>query len=224
MIEVYWVDTDSQRRWETRLLDAEEKARADAMLQPSVRERWIRSRIALREILAEKIRIRPQEVHYTCNSNGRPQIESHNYLAPRFSLSRSGSRVCISVRFGGAIGVDLENCRRVAHRREKIERFFCSNERDELTRVESRDCDDAFLRVWTAKEAWLKANGLGIQHFPVTQACVSLRPTLHYCATEDGHPETWALCDVSANESVASVAWKTTNDCTEESLSIHHFS
>ncbi|WP_130836514.1 4'-phosphopantetheinyl transferase family protein [Lachnoclostridium sp. Marseille-P6806] len=77
-----------------------------------------------------------------------------------FSLSHSGSLVLAGVSSSCEIGVDIETPRAL---KKDIRRMICSAREQEWLRSRA-DCGseaDAFFSLWTAKEAVMKATGLG---------------------------------------------------------------
>lgn len=57
------------------------------------------------------------------------------------------------------LGLDIEPRARHPHWQKVVRRWFTPDEQAWLL---SADCCEDFLRVWTLKEAWLKATGRGI--------------------------------------------------------------
>jgi len=80
-----------------------------------------------------------------------------------FNLSHAGRDVLFAFARGQAVGIDLER----SDRRLSIEgiarRFFAPAEAEALERLDESARYDAFLHLWTAKEAVLKALGEGLQ-------------------------------------------------------------
>ncbi len=88
---------------------------------------------------------------------GRPYWASPPQ-APLFSLAHSSGFVALALHRIGPIGVDLEDPRRHVNAHALAHRFFTPAEREWV----DRDGSDAFWRVWTRKEALLKAEGSGL--------------------------------------------------------------
>jgi len=82
-------------------------------------------------------------------SGGRPYVEGD---AAFISLSHSGEYVACAVSDRG-VGVDVQQIRRVV---PAVIRRVCSEK--EAAALDPEDLDGAFLRVWSLKEAWRKAN------------------------------------------------------------------
>ena len=81
-----------------------------------------------------------------------------------FNVTHSGEIVLLAVSDEKPVGVDVERRREVARVHALVERWLTVAERLELERLRQRGLDDsdAFLRVWSLKEARLKALGVGI--------------------------------------------------------------
>ncbi len=92
--------------------------------------------------------------------HGKPRLASAHTL--EFNLSHSGDALLLGVSRNLPLGVDLEAPRRVRPVRELARRFFDPDEAAALTALPEAMQQGAFLRLWTAKEAALKAHGRGI--------------------------------------------------------------
>ncbi|WP_404366556.1 4'-phosphopantetheinyl transferase family protein [Marinobacter sp.] len=75
------------------------------------------------------------------------------------SLSHSHGIAACAVARGSSVGVDMEPADRRADWRRVVRRWFSPTEQEWLLASDSRT---DFLRVWTLKEAWLKATRRGI--------------------------------------------------------------
>jgi 4'-phosphopantetheinyl transferase len=100
-------------------------------------------------------------------SHGRPRVavapdEAAAFGDLSFSLSQAGPVTIIAVADGNEVGVDVETEERVRDWGPIARQFFTPRERQALAEVEPLRRRAAFLAVWTAKEACLKADGLGI--------------------------------------------------------------
>ncbi|ANB19791.1 4'-phosphopantetheinyl transferase family protein [Dokdonella koreensis] len=130
-----------------------------------------------------------------------------------FNVSHSGHYVLIAFARGQPLGVDLES---VAGRRRAIltiaERFFAPDEAAALARLDGDRQHLAFLRLWTCKEAVLKAMGSGL-HFGLDRLRFSLdadgQPrAVAQIVGDAGDPAHWHLHrQEAAAETVAALAW-----------------
>lgn len=80
-----------------------------------------------------------------------------------FNLSHAGNEVLFAFARRQALGIDLERDGRRLSIDGIARRFFASAEADALERLGECARRDAFLQLWTAKEAVLKALGEGLQ-------------------------------------------------------------
>ena len=79
-----------------------------------------------------------------------------------FNLSHAGPHVLLAFARGQAIGIDLERCDRRLSLDDIARRFFAASEAQALTRLPPVAQRATFLRLWTHKEAVLKALGTGL--------------------------------------------------------------
>ncbi len=79
-----------------------------------------------------------------------------------FNLSHSGRHALIAIARDQAIGIDIEAQGRRRSIDDIAERFFAPAESQALRALPEESRDAAFLRLWTGKEAVLKALGEGL--------------------------------------------------------------
>jgi 4'-phosphopantetheinyl transferase len=82
--------------------------------------------------------------------------------ALHFNISHSGGALAVAVSRSQPLGVDLEHQRRPRRVLELARRFFAPHEAHALGFLPEAERQVAFLKLWTCKEAWVKANGSGI--------------------------------------------------------------
>ncbi len=95
------------------------------------------------------------------DAHGRPRL-----LAPHAQRdagwSHSGERLLLAVGEGVTLGVDLERQRPRPRALELARRYFTEREARRLQSFDDQWRELAFLRLWCAKEAVLKAHGRGL--------------------------------------------------------------
>lgn len=79
-----------------------------------------------------------------------------------FNISHSGGALALAISRSQPLGIDLEHQRRPRRVLELAERFFAPHEAEALGRLSEVERQIAFLRLWTRKEALVKAEGSGI--------------------------------------------------------------
>jgi 4'-phosphopantetheinyl transferase len=143
------------------LLSADERRRADRLLRQEDRWRFVQARAALRTILARYCGAGPDAIVLREGRNGKPELERRPSCRDIcFNLSHSGELALLAFAVGTPVGVDVEAVRPIPEEQELAQRFLTASERLALGAV--RDRESAFLRIWTLKEALLKATGEGL--------------------------------------------------------------
>ena len=92
--------------------------------------------------------------------HGKPYAPDLNGI--EFNLSHSGRHALIAIARGQPIGIDIEAQGRRRSIDDIAERFFAPAESRALRAMPEASRDAAFLRLWTGKEAVLKALGVGL--------------------------------------------------------------
>lgn len=141
-------------------LTPEEGERARRFRSETARANFVSSRAAVRKVLGQVLGCAAADVPLVQDAEGRPWLEGACDL--RLSWSHAGGHVLIGWRSGGAIGVDLETARPIAHD-SMLALAASEREAAVIQALKPVDRHDAFLRLWTVKEAVLKAIGLGVR-------------------------------------------------------------
>ena len=144
------------------LLSLAERSRAERFAMEAGRRRFILSHGALRCILSGYTRSDPAELRLACTSKGKPFLESENADGIQFNLSHSGDLALIAVTVGLRVGVDLELVQERSDLHEIARTYWASGEQDALRQIPPAERSRTFYRLWTRKEAVLKASGQGI--------------------------------------------------------------
>lgn len=119
---------------------------------------------AARTALEELLRAYASSAHppqIARGAHGKPYVPEWPEL--EFNLSHTGPHVLIAFARGQALGVDLECRERRLSLDEIARRFFAPAEARALEALDPALRRAAFLRLWTHKEAVLKALGAGLQ-------------------------------------------------------------
>jgi 4'-phosphopantetheinyl transferase len=132
----------------------------EAPSRDPARGAFLRRRALSRRIVAARLGVAPQSVEIGHAPSGAPRV-----LAPSSSLKISVSGradFCAVAMAESPIGVDIEPSRAI----EPPWSLLHPNERNILETLTGEARADAFPRLWTAKEAYLKALGLGFARDP----------------------------------------------------------
>lgn len=145
------------------LSDAE-RTRAALFATDALRNRWLTAHVAMRRILARELGVRPAVIVYGAGAAGKPFIASPAGSGVEYSFSDSGDLALLAVGRGAALGVDVEACRSISDLEGVAERFFAPEERVALFALPEAERRAGFYRLWTRKEAYIKAIGTGLGH------------------------------------------------------------
>ncbi|ACU75838.1 4'-phosphopantetheinyl transferase [Catenulispora acidiphila DSM 44928] len=147
-----------------RWLSHDERARAARYASPEEGRRFAVARAVLRSVLGEACGLAPEEVVLGTEDGGRPIIvPCDEHPPPDFNLSHSGRWALIAVAPPGfRVGVDLEWDGRDVDCLAMARTMFQPAEFRRLAVLDGVARRREFFRLWTAKEAYVKADGAGV--------------------------------------------------------------
>lgn len=157
-------DKDSLREL-YRLLSDDEKRRAAAFRFDKHRNRFITGRARIREILAKRLDCKPAEIGFELNRYGKPSLGRAMSLEPlQFNASSSSDLGAIALAAGMEVGLDIERveCGKLDDFDSIVKNQFMRVEYDWYCQHEQLERIRIFYRLWTCKEAYLKALGIGL--------------------------------------------------------------
>jgi 4'-phosphopantetheinyl transferase len=142
------------------LLSPAELERAGRYHRDVHRQRFLAVHAALREILGAALGVAPCAVAYEIGPHGKPRLAGAGGL--HFNLSDTEGCALIALSTHGPLGVDVERHRGDRSLADVAERFFSEAEVRALRALEPGQRTAGFYRVWTRKEAYVKALGAGL--------------------------------------------------------------
>ena len=144
------------------VLDEDETARLAKMGGKTQRRRFVAGRALLRDVLSRYNGCDPREHRFRVFGNGKIRLsEAQNPNNITFNLSYGGDHAVLTVGNDRVIGIDIEDMARDADMSLISERFFSVPERAQLCRSQIADRPACFFRLWTLKEAYIKARAQG---------------------------------------------------------------
>ncbi len=158
-------------------LNEEEQVRCRQYPLPDPRRRFALCRAALRAILCRQLGCSNERLSFGSSDYGKPfALVDEEPAAISFNISHSKKHGLIALVPHGRLGVDVEE--RVPRRDfdELSEAVFGPHEQSALACVRGRDRVQLFFRLWTIKEALVKALGLG---FTLDMSQFEVPPGLH---------------------------------------------
>ncbi len=143
-------------------LTESECRRADRFRVATARNQHVVGRGMARRLLTRGSAVDPRSVVFEPAPHGKPYVVAPGEVARPFNVSHTDGLVLFAGGRCGEIGVDVE---RLSRRTDVMlaERYFATAEVEYV--FDHRDPDRqrlAFLRVWTLKEALIKAIGTGL--------------------------------------------------------------
>jgi 4'-phosphopantetheinyl transferase len=141
------------------LSDAE-RGRAARLLRPADACRFVRGHVALRAVLGRYLDCAPEAVAFTAGPYGKPGVAGDTL---QFNFSHSDELAVVAVA-GCVVGVDVEYSARALPELDGMMALTCHPmERAALRALAADERIAAFYRIWTRKEAYCKALGVGLR-------------------------------------------------------------
>ena len=191
-------------------LDAAERARFRKFQHEGARRRFVLCRAALRAILCERLGCDNDSLTFGEGLHEKPFALVDGAPAQvSFNLSHGGRHGLIALAPAGRLGVDAEErtTRRDFHR--LIDAAFGPNEQAALIDAQGRPKVKLFFRLWTIKEALIKAIGTGLSFDPADfEAPAAMRlgaACSNYRFPQIPNAE-WSVADLGCEDFAAAIA------------------
>ncbi|GLQ97974.1 4'-phosphopantetheinyl transferase family protein [Dyella mobilis] len=163
----------------------------------------------LLSLLGSYLGLPSEQVVLREGEHGRPELASPWNRLLQFNWSHSGGKAVIAVARDIVPGIDIERIRPRPRAIALAERFFHPDECSDLSALDAAQREYAFLRVWTGKEAVVKALGRGVA-FGLDRLRLSVPPREPGLLWLDGDDASqWQLQQLELDTGyVASLAWR----------------
>ncbi|TWU40459.1 4'-phosphopantetheinyl transferase family protein [Novipirellula artificiosorum] len=155
-----------------RFLDPGEQDRANRFRVATSRNQHVIGRGMAKHLLAQAVMsegIHPRSIRFSALPHGKPIVKTPPDLSLPFNVAHTNGLVLCGIgdRSLSLLGVDVEQLERQPDPELAI-RYFSAPEVEYVYSFSCRDRrNEAFLRVWTLKEAFIKAIGTGL-HTPLS--------------------------------------------------------
>ncbi|MDP3913208.1 MAG: 4'-phosphopantetheinyl transferase superfamily protein [Bacteroidota bacterium] len=138
------------------ILTSEELIYAERLRGPGQKSTWLSCRAGLRLVLGSYLSINPQIIEFEKNRFGKLHMVDSKLF---FNVSHSNNSFLLGFNHSGRIGVDIEKL----SGREDIPSLIKYAFSDaESNYCKSGNLAERFTEIWTLKEAFLKAAGVGL--------------------------------------------------------------
>lgn len=166
-------------------------------------------RAPLHRVLAAYLGVQAEQILLTDGEHGRPSLAPTHDQALGFNWSHSANHALIAIGRHIRPGIDVER-RRVRPRALAIaQRYFTEQESATLAALPADQRHAAFLELWTAKEAVLKALGRGIAFGLHRLDIVSRSGALDLRHLEGDDVGEWQLQRLTPGlDLIAALAWR----------------
>lgn len=143
------------------LLSPDERQRASRYAHRLAREQFITARAFARVVLSRYLSTQPRRIRFELTGTGKPVLPGRPL---HFNISHSHEIGLIAVTRRDEVGIDIERVRSMPTYLDMAGRYFTATEALAIRGLPTPVSEEAFFHVWTRKEAFLKAIGLGLSH------------------------------------------------------------
>jgi 4'-phosphopantetheinyl transferase len=145
-------------------MNPEEAARQARFLFDRHRLQFLVARALVRTTLSRYADRDPAAWRFVHNQWGRPDLDpEHVHDGLRFNLSHTDGLVAVAIARGDPeLGVDVEDTWRRSHTDQIADHFFAPAEVAALRALPQERQHGRFFELWTLKEAYIKARGMGL--------------------------------------------------------------
>ncbi|OLP52975.1 hypothetical protein BJF92_18220 [Rhizobium rhizosphaerae] len=180
-----------------RLLTDDETRRAAAFHAPEHRHQFLITRALLRRTLTHYCPGTPaQDWRFTLNAYGRPAIDGGFAIGLDFNLSHTRGRIALAICRDPSPGVDIEWLDRRVDYAGIADLVLTPDEQRDLAALPEALRAQRFTALWTLKEAYVKARGMGLS-IPLREIAVSFdgsgQPSIRFGGSLEDDPQRWQV-------------------------------
>lgn len=184
-------------------LAPDERERAARFLAAEARRQFVLARSLLRHALSCCAPLAPGEWVFGVNGHGKPYVaRPAGAMSLSFNVSHTRGLVACAVARDLPLGVDVERCDRRADLAGLANQLFAASERARFEALPAADARDYFFSIWTLKEAYVKALGVGLSH-PLESVAFELDGASGARCSDTGTPWQFLRCKPTAAHDLA---------------------
>lgn len=131
------------------------------LTHPDVRIRFAASRILLKYAAGTLMNVAPEAVEIGYRDRGRPYLRGNDSID--VSLSHTDGLLLVGLTTRGLIGVDAEPADREMYEQGLAKHLCTPYELEQVEALPEEERNAELIRLWTLKEAYSKALGIGLQ-------------------------------------------------------------
>ena len=140
------------------IMHPDEIAGANRFFHTTDKYRSIVTRGAVRKILGEYLNQSPHSIDFGIEKNKKPLIINAPKTGLHFNISHSGDWILLAVA-DCEVGADIEHINYLFHYQDVTSDYFSANE---IGYIKKNTPVERFFKLWTRKEALIKATGKGL--------------------------------------------------------------
>lgn len=181
------------------LLADDEVRRYERFKPAAIKRRFALARGGMRVILGRYLNRPPADLEFHYGEQGKPSLApDQNPSNLQFNLTHSHDLAVLAVAANREVGVDVEHLRDNVEFEKLAARYFSPLEVSTLASLAGEDLKRQFFRIWTAKEAYIKAIGQGLR-IPLDQFDIAVdadaQPVLRETRHAPPEKDRWTLTD-----------------------------
>lgn len=177
-----------------RLLPLAERDRYERFRVESARRQYLAARGLVRMALSRYRLVAPKSWRFDSNEYGRPFIRDALADDLHFNLTHTDGFVACAVATSYSIGIDVERLDREVDHLGLAPTVFASTEVAQVEAVTDATMRNRmFFRLWTLKEAYIKARGMGLS-IPLKDFSFRFQrdePRISFSAAIEDEPTAW---------------------------------
>ena len=155
-------DANRDRPRAEPILSISEQSRLAQILHPRALAEFLAGRLMIRTTLGHLLGLDPADVVLHESPRGALSLDpAHHQTDLCFNLSHTDGLVVLAIA-RQPVGVDVEWLDRTGRTVELADRYFARTETASLRALPETAQRDRFFDLWTLKEAYIKARGLGL--------------------------------------------------------------
>ncbi|WP_404360477.1 4'-phosphopantetheinyl transferase family protein [Methylotuvimicrobium sp. KM1] len=189
--------TDEEYRYYWSILDKNEQNKALRFVRTRDGRGYVASHGKLRLILAEYLGMPPGKIPFTSQAYGKPFVAFGNTYGIRFNLAHSGDYMAVGVGNAYDIGIDIEVWSDRVDYHGIMALCFSEEETRFWSDLPKERQKEFFYKLWTRKESFIKAVGLGFS-LDVSQVETAVQGPSRFLSLPSGcgSPKGWCLIDL----------------------------
>lgn len=162
-VHIHLLRPELVKETDDSIIDATEYQRAQLFKFDKDRDLYVAAHVFLRQVLSRYASVPEKDWQFVSNAYGKPAVADPGFGWLQFNLSHTQGRVACAVARDRAVGVDIEQHRRLNDLRSLCRYAFSPTEAEHVlsTQVPGQQ-EQRFFSYWTLKEAYIKARGMGL--------------------------------------------------------------